>query len=45
MSDTLNVDIGEEYKEKLEEIAENQKRSMTGQIQHWIDRFHPTGEI
>ena len=38
MSGQLNVDLGDEYKEKLETIAENQNRSMTSQIRHWIDQ-------
>lgn len=33
----LNIKLDEEYKDKLEEIAEKQNRSMTGQIRHWID--------
>ena len=38
MSETIHLDIGEEYKEKLRGIAKNQKRSMTGQVQYWIDQ-------
>jgi predicted transcriptional regulator len=38
MSGQLNVDLGDKYKEKLEKIAENQNRSMTSQIRHWIDQ-------
>lgn len=34
----LHIEIGEEYKDKLEEIADKQNRSMTGQIRHWIDQ-------
>lgn len=40
MTEQLNVDLGEDYKEKLREIAERQNRNMTGQIRHWIDRFY-----
>jgi hypothetical protein len=36
----LNADLGEEYKDKLENIAEKQNRSMTGQIRHWIDQVN-----
>lgn len=32
------MNLGEEYKKKLREIAEKQNRNMTGQVRHWIDR-------
>lgn len=32
--------VGDDYKDKLREIAEKQNRDMTGQVRHWIDRFH-----
>jgi hypothetical protein len=35
--DYLNAEIGEEYKKKLRVISKKKKRSMTGQIQYWID--------
>ncbi|MFB6209582.1 MAG: hypothetical protein ABEJ56_05625 [Candidatus Nanohaloarchaea archaeon] len=38
MTEQVNLKLGREYKEKLEEIAENQNRSMTGQVRHWIDK-------
>lgn len=37
------MELGEEYKEKLREIAEKQNRNMTGQVRHWIDRFTAEG--
>jgi hypothetical protein len=38
MSDEyLNAEIGEDYKRKLRIISQKKKRSMTAQIQHWID--------
>jgi len=44
MSDQLNIDLGEEYKDKLGDIAKEENRSMTGQIRAWIDRFYPEVE-
>lgn len=40
MTEQVNLKLGEEYKEKLEEIAEKQNRSMTGQVRHWIDKVN-----
>ncbi|SDW44710.1 hypothetical protein SAMN05443574_103267 [Haloarcula vallismortis] len=34
----LNADLGEDYKDKLREIAEEKNRDMTNQIRTWIDR-------
>lgn len=34
----LSLDIEQEYKDRLEEIAEKNQRSMTGQIRYWIDQ-------
>jgi predicted transcriptional regulator len=36
MDDYLNARIGEEYKQKLQEIAEKQERSMTGELRAMI---------
>jgi len=36
----LHIEIGEDYKDKLEQIADKQNRSMTGQIRHWIDQVN-----
>ena len=38
MSEQLNVDLRDGYKEKLRNIAKKQNRNMTGQIHHWIDQ-------
>lgn len=40
MLEQLNADLGEDYKERLREIAERENRDMTGQIRQWIDRFY-----
>jgi len=37
----LNADLGEDYKHRLREIAEEENRDMTNQIRTWIDREHP----
>jgi hypothetical protein len=39
MSETAHLDLGEEYKEKLKDIAEKQQRSMTSQVRYWIDQY------
>lgn len=39
--DSINMDLGVEYKSKLREIAEARHRRMTGQIRTWIDRYYP----
>jgi hypothetical protein len=36
--ENLNLKLENGYKEKLKEIAEKNQRSMTGQIQYWIDQ-------
>lgn len=36
----LHIEIGKEYKKKLEEIAEKNQRSMTGQIRYWIEQVN-----
>ena len=36
----LNARIGREHKQKLEEIADKQERSMTGQIRIMIDKTY-----
>lgn len=36
----LNADLGEEHKEKLQKIAEEQERDMTGQLRVMIDEFY-----
>jgi len=36
--DYLHIELGEEYKDKLESIAEENQRSMTGQIRYWSDQ-------
>jgi len=38
MSGQVNLKLGDEYKQKLKEIAENENRSMTSQVRHWIDQ-------
>ena len=38
MAEQLNMNLGENYKEKLQEIAEEQNRNMTQQVRHWIDQ-------
>lgn len=40
MTGQLNMKVGDDYKDKLREIAEKQNRDMTGQVRHWIDRFY-----
>lgn len=40
MSDQVNLKLGEDYKKKLEDIADKQNRNMTQQVRAWIDRFH-----
>lgn len=39
-NDYLNSRIGSDYKEKLEEIAEKQERSMTGQLRIMINKTY-----
>jgi hypothetical protein len=41
MSEQFNAEIGEEYKEKMREIAESNHRDMTGQLKSWIDENYP----
>lgn len=41
MSEQFNAELGEEYKQKFEEIAESENRTMTGQLKTWIDENHP----
>jgi hypothetical protein len=36
--ESLNLSIDDGYKDKLRNIADNQNRSMAGQVQHWIDQ-------
>ena len=36
----LNARIGREHKQKLEEIADKQERSMTGQLRIMIDKTY-----
>jgi len=40
MSSQVNMNLGEEYKRKLREIAEKENRDMTNQVRTWIDRFY-----
>ena len=41
MSDNyINSKIGSEHKEKLEQIADKQERSMTGQLRMMIDKTY-----
>ena len=35
-----NLSLTSEEKQKLEEIADEQERSVTGQIRYWINHFH-----
>jgi len=37
MKSTLDIRIEEDLKQKLREIAKKRHRSMTQQIEHWID--------
>lgn len=34
----LNLKLEEDYKERLEDISEENQRSMVGQIRYWIDQ-------
>jgi hypothetical protein len=36
----LNARIGREHKQKLEEIADKEERSMTGQLRMMIDKTY-----
>ena len=38
MKSTLDIRIDESLKEKLREIAKKRHRSMTQQIEHWIEQ-------
>jgi hypothetical protein len=40
MSSQLNADLGEDYKDKLREIADSQERNMTSQIRFMIDNLY-----
>ena len=39
-NDYINSRIGSEHKEKLEQIADKQERSMTGQLRIMIDKTY-----
>jgi len=39
MSETAHLDLGEEYKEKLKDLADKKQRSMTSQVRYWIDQY------
>ena len=39
-NDYINSRIGSEHKEKLEQIADKQERSMTGQLRVMIDKTY-----
>lgn len=34
----LNLKLEDDYKDRLEEIAEKNQRSVVGQIRYWIDQ-------
>lgn len=40
--ENLNLKLEKGYKKKLRKIAEKNQRSMTGQIQYWIDQVKNT---
>ena len=44
MTEQVNLKLGEDYKERLEKIAEQENRNMTQQVRAWIDRFKPRGD-
>lgn len=41
----LSIDIGLKLKDKLSKIAKKEHRSLTKQVEHWIDEYPLESEV